>query len=267
MSEAARAQRAREPAVRPAGPVRIRHNGRMVSPAETPAGTAGSQTLDRGLRALEALADAERPMSISELADALGVHRSNAYRILRTLEEHRFVLRDDAGLIRLGPRLAALGRGAASTLHSAALPELTELANTVGMTAFVTVLDGTEVITLVSVEPRRSHATVAQRPGTRHPATAGAPGHAIEASLSPAERVAVFGEVPLSEGAEQCQIDGYALSHDEVIRGLTSIAVPLRLEGEPPAALAVVHIGVPDDLAELGLEMRRAAARIVRAAG
>ncbi|WP_416442807.1 hypothetical protein AB3K78_09835 [Leucobacter sp. HNU] len=52
-----------------------------------------------------------------------------------------------------------------------------------------------------------------------------------------------------------------------MIRGVTSIAVPLRLEGEPPAALAVVHIGVPDDVAELGLEMRRAAARIVRAAG
>lgn len=228
--------------------------------------TAGSQTLDRGLRALEVLADAAAPLSIAELAEQLGVHRSSAYRVLRTLEEHRLVLRDEAGMIRLGPRLASLGRGAAPSLQQATLPVLTELANALGMTAFVAVLDATEVITLVSVEPAFSHASVAQRPGTRHSVAQGAPGHAIEASLSAKEHAAVFAGAALSEAAQTALSCGYALSHDEVIQGLTAIAVPLRLDDEPPASLAVVHIGVPADLPAVVGQLQRGAERVARGA-
>ena len=89
----------------------------MTQNSDSPARAAGSQTLDRGLRALELLAEASGPVSIASLAEGLGVHRSNAYRVMRTLEDHRFVLRDEAGMIRLGPRLAALGRGAAASLQ------------------------------------------------------------------------------------------------------------------------------------------------------
>lgn len=237
----------------------------MTTASSAPAdqqGTAGSQTLDRGLRALEVLAEATGPISIAELAEQLGVHRSNAYRVLRTLEAHRFVLRDDAGLIRLGPRLAALGRGAAPTLTQVAQPELITIANRLGMTAFVTVLDADEVITMLSIEPRHGHANVAQRPGARHPLTDGAPSHAVEASLSPEEHRAVFGGAPVSESALLTRQQGYSLSQDEVIRGLTAIAVPLRIEGEAPSALAVVTIGVPDDLESIVSELRASAGRM-----
>src|SRR5690625_2072660 len=108
----------------------------------------GSQTLARGLAALEILAEAESPLSISELAEALGVHRSNAYRLLRTLEEYRFVLRDETGQIRLGPRLAALARGSVESIQTLTLPHLTKLANQLQLTSFVTLLDSDQVITV-----------------------------------------------------------------------------------------------------------------------
>jgi DNA-binding IclR family transcriptional regulator len=85
-----------------------------------PKPAAHSQTLSRGLRALEILAEASGPISIAELAAALGLHRSIAYRILRTLEDHRLVLRDDRGLLLLGPRMAALARGVQRSLQAAA---------------------------------------------------------------------------------------------------------------------------------------------------
>ncbi len=219
----------------------------------------GSQTLDRGLRALEVLADAGESMSIAQLAERLGVHRSSAYRILRTLEEHRFVLRNEAGLIRLGPRLAALGRGAAPALTQLAQPELHTLANSLGMTSFVAVLDADEVITMLSVEPSHGHANVAQRPGARHPLDQGAPSHAVEASLTPEEHRAIFKGVPLSDAAREIFKHGYSISQDEVIHGLTAIAVPLRIHGEPPASLSVVTIGVPANLDEVVAELRAAA--------
>ncbi|MFT4231862.1 MAG: helix-turn-helix domain-containing protein, partial [Leucobacter sp.] len=137
--------------------------------------TAGSQTLSRGLRALELLAEAEHPLSIADLAEQLGVHRSNAYRVLRTLEQHRFVTRDQAGRIRLGPKLTVLARGVAPALHTAAMPALTELAYALGMTAFVAVLDVGDVVTLATVEPANVAASVARNPGVRHPVDRGAP--------------------------------------------------------------------------------------------
>ncbi len=225
--------------------------------------TAGSQTLDRGLRALAILAEAGGPLTIAELAEQLGVHRSNAYRILRTLEEHRLVLRDEAGLIRLGPRLVSLARGAAPKLGQMALPEITDIASEFGITAFVAVLDVDEVITLISVEPPLSHASVAQRPGARHSALQGATGHAIEASLSAREHRNVFGGAPLSQAALDTRERGYASSRNEVIPGLTGIAVPLRIEGEPPAAISVVQIGEPDDVDTIVARLHEASNRIM----
>lgn len=225
---------------------------------------AGSQTLDRGLRALELLADASAPMSIAKLAEGLNVHRSSAYRILRTLEAHRFVLRDDAGMIKLGPRLATLSRSVASSLQQSALPELSSLANEFGFTTFIAMLDIDEAITLLSIEPSHGHANVAQRPGAKHPISRGAPGYAIEASLNPTEHRMLFGGATLSTPAAEARARGYSLSNDEVIPGVTSVAVPLRAASEPPAALAVVCIGLPDDLESLTQRLKEAAARIER---
>lgn len=199
-----------------------------------------AQTLSRGIRMLETLAEAASPLTIAELAAQLGVHRSVAYRILRTLEDHGLVARDAAGGAQLAPRMAALARGVSRDLQAAALPALTGAANDLGMTAFLAVLDRSEVVTLVSVEPSHAHASVAQRPGTRHPLTVGAPGIAIQSILSAAEWRSV-GESPRPEAAE-AQSLGFATSHDEVIRGLSSVAVPLALPGQPPATVAVVYV-------------------------
>ncbi|OIU87326.1 IclR family transcriptional regulator [Microbacterium sp. AR7-10] len=220
-----------------------------------------SQTLSRGIRILEVLADG--PLSIDEVATRLDVHRSIAYRLLRTLEDHRLVVRDASGRMALGPRMAALAAGVAHDLHAEALPELTAVANELGHTAFLAVLDGDEVITLTSVEPRHAVANVAQRPGTRHPVTVGAPGKAILAQLRDAEWPAV--DAALRVEVEAVSVRGYALSHDEVIPNLKSIAVPLPLRGVRPAALAVVHVASRVADADIAARLQRSV-DVIRAA-
>ncbi|WP_217428170.1 IclR family transcriptional regulator [Microlunatus speluncae] len=204
--------------------------------------TPHSQTLSRGIRALEILAEATEPLTIAQLAAELGLHRSIAYRILRTLEDHRLVLRDDRGLLLLGPRLAALARGVQRDLQAAALPELTAVARELGMTTFLVVLDQAECVTLASVEPPPGTASIAQRPGTRHSIMIGAPGIAIQGSLTDAEWAACAGATPRRPEAAEAAERGYATSRNEVVPGLASVAVPLRRPGHPPAALAVVHL-------------------------
>ncbi|MFJ8916592.1 IclR family transcriptional regulator [Amycolatopsis sp. NPDC102389] len=224
----------------------------MVSDSRKTAST--SQTLSRGIRVLEVLADAQEPLSVDGIAERLGVHRSIAYRLIRTLEEHGLISREPAGKYELGARLAALAAGIKHDLQAAALPELTAVANELGMTCFVAVMDREECVTLVSVEPRHAVASVAQRPGSRHPFTAGAPGRAILSQLPQEER-----PVDVQEVADR----GYADSHGEVIENLSSVAVPLPLRGQTPAALAVVYLSSTRTPAELA-ERLKAAAKAVR---
>jgi DNA-binding IclR family transcriptional regulator len=221
-----------------------------------------SQTLSRGIRVLEVLAEASEPMMIADIALALGVHRSIAYRIVRTLEDHGLVARNPSGALLLGPRMAALARGVARDLQAAALPELTAVANELGMTAFLSVLDHQEVVTLVSIEPRHAQATVVRRPGSRHPLAFGAPGIAIQSALTADQWLSASRGTPKRAEAADAAARGYATSHDEVIPGLASVAVPLVLSGHPTAAVAVVYVGSEHPVEHIAQRLTAAAAAI-----
>ena len=216
-----------------------------------------SQTLDRGIQVLELLAAAERPASITALAAGLGVHRSIVYRILRTLEDRRLVNRRTDGGYELGVGLQILARNVSRSLREAALPELAALAGELSMTAFLVVADREECVTLFSVEPRHTAIMVAARPGSRHPLDRGAPGLALLADGPPSP-----GERPQVAVARAV---GYATSHDEVIPGLRSVAVPLLGgDGAVRAAVAVVYVNSEFSAARLG-ERLACAARAIAA--
>jgi DNA-binding IclR family transcriptional regulator len=228
---------------------------------DMPSDTSPSQTLARGLRILDLLADAATPMSVASLADGLGVHRSVAYRLVRTLEDASLVVRDAAGLYAIGPHVATLARSVATDLQSAARPELQRLADELGMTAFLVVLDRSECVTLLTTEPRTPVASIAQRPGSRHSVLVGAPGIAIQTLLSTADREShgiVGAEADEVAAAREA---GYASSHGEVIPGVTAIAAPVA--GAVPAAIAVLFVSGDDDR-PVGERVRAAAAAIAR---
>lgn len=194
-----------------------------------------SQTLDRGLAVLESIAWATAPPTIDELAEAHGVHRSIAYRIVRTLEARHLVRRDASGRCHAGVRLASLARGVRAPLLTAAVPVLTGLANELGMTSFLVVRDGDEAVTVESIEPQTSEIHLAYRPGIRHPVELGAPGLALLAGgpLIHDERA----DVALARRR------GWAVSTGEVIPGLASIAAPIDDgTGSAAGAVAVVHL-------------------------
>jgi DNA-binding IclR family transcriptional regulator len=229
-----------------------------VMPSDSPP----SQTLARGLRILDLLADAGRPMSVAALADCLGVHRSVAYRLVRTLEDSSLVVRDAAGLYAIGPHVATLARSVATDLQSAARPELQRLADELGMTAFLVVLDRSECVTLLTTEPRTPVASIAQRPGSRHSVLVGAPGIAIQTLLSSADRVSHGIDEPEAAEVASAREAGYASSHGEVIPGVTAIAAPVA--GAVPAAIAVLFVSGDNDRS-IGERVRAAADTIARA--
>ena len=214
---------------------------------------APSQTLDRGLACLDFVAASDHPVSVESTAEALGLHRSIVYRLLRTLEGRRLIERNADGDYLAGPYLAVLSRSVRRSLRVAAAPVLANLAEDLQMTAFLVVADGDEAVTIDSVEPSSLNAHVAYRPGTRHAIDRGAPGLALLAGREP-----VPGERAEIVRARQL---GWAQSEAEVIAGMASIAVPIADQG----AIAVLWLAgnpvntknVAERLADGAAEIRR----------
>jgi len=215
-----------------------------------------NQTLDRGLNALTLIANATHAPSIAQLAEQLGVHRSMAYRIVRTLEAHGLTLRDSEGCCHPGHGLADLSRSVERSMREIVRPELERLAETLDRTAFVAVPSGDDALTIDSAEPIHSHSVVSYRPGTRHKLELGAPGLAILAGRSPQP-----GERPAVTAA---RAQGWAQSTGEVVAGLGSLATWVsRRDGTPVAALAALFPGsLPDDSSGIVAELQDSAARI-----
>ncbi|QZY28388.1 IclR family transcriptional regulator [Nocardioides coralli] len=141
--------------------------------------TETSQTLDRGLRALLALAGAPEGLTVTELAAAIGVNRTVVYRLVATLEQHALVHRDRRGRLHVGLGLLHLGAAVQPVLREVAAPVLRQLAETSGCTAHLTVAEGEEALALAVVEPSWTDFHVSYRVGARHPLGRGAAGKAI----------------------------------------------------------------------------------------
>lgn len=127
---------------------------------------------------LLALADAARPMSVTELAAQLRMSRPAAYRLIATLEGHALARRTPDG-IELGVGALRVSGGALPVLRRTAQPVLRALADDVGATAHLTVVDAGEALAVAVVEPSWTDVHVAYRVGLRHPLDRGAAGEAI----------------------------------------------------------------------------------------
>jgi len=149
-----------------------------------------SQTLDRGLQLLLLLAANEAGCTVTELATALGVARPVVYRLLTTLEQRHLATRGRDGRVRLGLGVLALAGRVQPLLRDVATPVLRKLADEVGATAHLTVVDGDESLAVVVVEPQWTQFHVAYRVGSRHPLGRGAAGRATLAMRSGAPETA-----------------------------------------------------------------------------
>ena len=223
---------------------------REANTSTVPAST--SQTLDRGLQVLEAVARAGDPLTVAEAAASVGLDRTVAHRLVATLAARGYLQRDGGGGYRLGPTCLALA-SAITDLRTTARPFLEELRDATGETVHVVVLSGREVVFLDGIES--VHALrVGSRTGRLLPAHATSVGKALLAAL-PAEQVralyeradlvAVTGRTITGRDALERELAvvrerGYATNQGESENGVGSIGVAVRnLAGEPRAALSV----------------------------
>lgn len=186
---------------------------------------AGAQTLARGLRALRAVAQSPTGLSIVELAEHLGVHRSIAYRILAALSDARLIARGPDGRFRGSVGLIHLADGGLTALRVAVQPGLIALAEEIGATVSFFVREGDDAVALAVFESAQQGFRMGFQVGDRHPLDRGAAGLALR-SLEPAQS----GD---ADRIEQAREQGFARTFGEVEPNLHGLSVPLLAGGLP----------------------------------
>jgi len=217
-----------------------------AGPARPKAGRAAAktnllQTLDRGIQALQIIAQHANGITIADLASRLDIHRAIVYRLIATLEAHSLVSRTAEGLIYLGGGILVLASRFEPQLRSVAQPMLHDLAKETRATAFISQAQGDECVVIMVAEPEEGLLRVGYRVGSRHPLTLGAAGIAILAG-----RPEQAGE---PEAVRQARRDGFSLTRGQLQRGAVGVASPLHSSGQLHRAFgACIGVVAMDDL-------------------
>lgn len=228
---------------------------------------------------------AEGGLGVKQLTERLGEEKSRVSRTLRTLHEYGLVDRDPETLaFRIGWRVYALAeRAGEARLPAAARATVAALVGRYLEAAHLSVLRGTQVLTLVS-QPAPWSVTTASWVGRHIPAHCTSSGRALLLDHDLAALRRLFGDGPLAPAGPRAprtvaelherivaaRSAGYAVVADESEPGLVAVAAPVRdHRGRIAAAL---NLSAPafrfeDRLVDAGEELVRAAGELERAVG
>lgn len=214
-------------------------------------------SLDRGLRLLEVLAGAGRPLTLSQLSKALGFDMATTTRFCFTLNHLGYIERAPSKQYQLTPKILTLGYGVVCgyDLCRMAEPYLRELSATLGETVNMAVLDGVEIIYVARFKTEQILQTDLHI-GSKLPAYCTSMGKVMLAHLPQEEMQSIVDrfrfvkltyrtqdsrETLLTE-LERVRRQGFATNDEELSVGLRSIAAPVVRNERPVAA---VNIAVP----------------------
>jgi IclR family pca regulon transcriptional regulator len=217
------------------------------------------ESLDRGLRLLQAFGERAAPMTLSEIAVAVGLPRATARRILFTLQHAGFVS-SDGKQFALTPHVLTLAGSylRANPIVAVLQPVLDQIAIAAQEISSLAVLDGDDVVFIARGSPTRIFSGGVDI-GYRLPSFCTAVGRAMLGRFSDAELKAKLSEMRREALTPQAITDpkrlfaavvadrtkGYSLVDREAEPHFRSIAVPVRrYDG---AIVGAINIGAHVD--------------------
>ena len=185
----------------------------------------------------------DNPARLREISDALGMPRSSAHALLRTLVAQGWVRSDATGtLYAIGVRALLVGTSYLDSDPYLPLiaPFLDDLRQDLDETFHVARLDGTDVVYLATRESKQYN-RLTSRVGRRLPAYATALGKSllaerfglerdahIPSALTPLTAATIVDRAALDDVLEDVRVRGYATDDEENTPGLRCFAVALR---------------------------------------
>jgi len=223
----------------------------------------GHRAAKRALEVIEHVAASPQPISLSEIAREVGLPKSSAHALIRTLDTEGYLQRDEGGNYSLGPRLLRL---LGSLPHRFELPRVARpimqgLVDELGETAILGIRQGDEIVYVEQVEAPQVIRYVAPlgEPRPMHVTSIGK----VHLALMPAEESrTILDEVELkrltpnsltSRDAIETELAevrerGFALNREESVEGVVAVAVPIREGGMPDGAvIAGLSVAGPAD--------------------
>ncbi|HEU5267381.1 MAG TPA: IclR family transcriptional regulator [Jatrophihabitans sp.] len=143
----------------------------------------GVQSLDRAFTILEAMADADGVIGLSQLAAAADLPLATIHRLVRTLVDLGYVRQEPSRQYSLGPRLMRLADSSTKRLGALANEYMTEVVNTLGESVNLAILDGEEIVYVAQVQPSANFMRMFTEVGRRVLPHATAVGKAILANV------------------------------------------------------------------------------------
>ena len=213
-----------------------------------------SQGLHRGLAILRLLGEAGGPLTLASVASQLDLPKSTAIRLLNVMEEEGFVRRfGEPPAYSIGHAVHEIAESyRAPTMAEVTAPVLSRLADEVGFTANLGVLEGPSVLHLHVAEPQRAlrFATggtldYAYCTGLGKMLMSVLADDEIDAHLPESEPYASWTPHTLTTRAEivadleRIRETGRSIDGEERNRGVTCMAVLLPTDHAPALALSV----------------------------
>jgi DNA-binding IclR family transcriptional regulator len=226
-----------------------------------------SQTVARAVAIIEQIS--ERPASLAEVAERLGVHRSTALRLLQTLERAGFARRTDGGRYTVGTRLIGIATKALDSLdlRDVARPHLSRLNQACGHTIHLaSLLDG-DIVYIDKYEGSSSVRMYSRIGKTASPHASGV-GKAILAWLGQTQLDTILGGLTFtrytahtlaSEASLRAELAairerGWAADDGEFEDIINCVAAPIRSgDGQVRSAVSISAPKMVTPLAELEL--------------
>ncbi len=200
------------------------------------------EALARGLDVIRAFGPQRPTMSLSKVAEATGLARPTARRMLLTLEELGYV-RSAHGTFALTPRVLELGMAyiGATNIWEIARPHLERLVSQTHESSSLAQLDGSDIVYVARVAVPKI-ITLAVTIGTRFPALQTSLGKVLLAALEPDKLEKTLAEptrsglTPLwkpdreerDRALAEVRERGWALTDEQLAPGIRSIAAPVR---------------------------------------
>ncbi|RSN64675.1 IclR family transcriptional regulator [Actinomadura sp. WAC 06369] len=214
----------------------------MDKPLKTPPPYAIT-SVDNALR-IATMLQLEGPLTVTEVAQRLGVAGSTAHRLLAMLVYRDFAVRQADRSYRVGPvlELAAHSQSTTARLRAAALPHLHRLVDILDESANLTIRTGTTVRFIASVESRQA-LRVGSREGMVFPAHRTTAGLLLLAELPPDQLDELYTDHDLDTlRADLARVrrNGFALNEGRSERGVVAVGVPVTSpDGEAAAGLSI----------------------------
>lgn len=214
------------------------------------------KTVVKAFRVLELLIEADAPVTVTRLAEATGLQKSNVHRLLTTLGALGYVRRGDNSLYEPALKVWEMGQRVYGRLGiaSVARPHLRRLVERTGESAHLAIFDRTEIVYLDRVEtanPVRAYTVI----GGRAPAYCTASGkallawqpgdtvRAVAAEIRRLTRATVADHAALVKDLASVRNAGYAINLGEFRDNVAGLAAPIAARGGE--VIAAVGISGP----------------------